>query len=123
MKHLFIWLVWALVITGACVAGDQFLRHSSLHAPVLIVTQTFYKDFRGRFIQFVKKKDPQLEAVKENWSPPALPAIREKIKPLLQPEQEPSGYVYIDKDGGLHLTTRLDEVPKAYRAAAKPLQK
>lgn len=123
MKHLFIWLVWALVITGVCVAGDQLLLHSSLHTPILIATQTFYKDFRGRFILFVKKKDYRLKAVKEKWPSATLPAVREEIKPLPPPEPELSGYVYIDKDGGLHMTTRRDEVPKEYRATAKPLQK
>jgi hypothetical protein len=123
MKRLFIWLVWAAVIAGVCVAGDQLLLHVSMNSPIYGATQTFYKDFRGRLIRFVKKEDHRLEAVKEAW-PPALPAaVREKVEPLLPGEAEPGGYVYTDKEGGLHLTTRLDEVPKEYRAAAKPLQK
>ena len=119
MKRLFIWLLWALVITGVCVAGDQFLLRFSMRSPTYDAAQTFYKDFRGRLIQFVKKEDHRLEVVKEAWPP----ALREKVEPLLPREAEPGGYVYTDKEGGLHLTTRLDEVPKEYRAAAKPLQK
>jgi len=123
MKRLFIWLVWTLVIVGVCVAGDQLLLHFSMNSPIYGAAQTFYKDFRGRIIQLVKKEDHRLEVVKENWPPTLPPALREKIEPLRQPAAKPGGYVYTDKEGGLHLTTRLDEVPKEYRATAKPLQK
>ena len=123
MKRLFIWLVWALVIAGVCVAGDQLLLHFSMNSPGYGAAQTFYQDFRGRIIQLAKKEDHRLEAVKESWPPTLPPAVREKIEPLLQHEAKPGGYVYTDKEGGLHLTTRLDEVPKEYRATAKPLQK
>lgn len=123
MKRLFIWLLWALVIAGVCVAGDQLLLRVSLNSPIYSAAQTFYKDFRGRLIQFVKKEDHRLKAVKESWPPIVPPAVREKIEPMLPPKAEPGGYVYTDKAGGLHLTTRLDEVPKEYRATAKPLQK
>lgn len=123
MKHLFIWLLWALVIAGVCVVGDQFLQRSSLNSPIYDAAQTFYQDFRGRIISFVKKNDLQREGVTERWSPPTLPALGKKVNPRIQPEQQPSGYVYSDKDGGLHLTSRLDEIPKEYRTAAKPLQK
>ena len=123
MKRLFIWLVWTLVIVGVCVAGDQLLLHFSMDSPIYGTAQTFYKDFRGRLIQLVKKEDHRLEAVKENWPPPLPPALREKVEPLLPPAVKPGGYVYTDKEGGLHLTTRLDEVPREYRATAKPLQK
>jgi hypothetical protein len=119
MKRLFIWLLWALVMTGVCVAGDQLLLHSAINSPAYRAAQTFYQDFRGRIIQFVKKEDRRLETAKENWPT----AVREKIEPLLQPEVEPGGYVYTDRKGGLHLTTRLEEVPREYRATAKPLQK
>lgn len=123
MKRLFIWLLWALVIAGVCVAGDQLLLHFSMKSPIYGAAQTFYQDFRGRIIPFVRKEDYRLGAVKESWPPTVPPAVLEKIKPLLQPAPDPGGYVYSDKDGGLHLTTRLDEVPKEYRATAKPLQK
>ena len=123
MRRLFIWLLWAVVIIGVCVAGDRLLLHFSLNSPIYGAAQTFYKDFRGRVVQLLKKEDHRLEAVKESW-PPALPtALQEKIKPLLPPGEKPGGYVYSDKNGGLHLTTTLDEVPKEYRATAKPLQK
>lgn len=122
MKHLFIWLVWALVFVGVCIASDQLLLHFSMDSPVYNAAQTFYKDFRGRIIQLVKKEDHRLEAVKGSWSPPLPPAVQKKIEPLL-PAAETSGYVYTDKAGGLHLATRLDEVPREYRATAKPLQK
>jgi hypothetical protein len=121
MRHLFIWLVWALVIAGLCVAGDQFLLRAAVNSPVYTTAQTFYKDFRGRIIRFVQRKDQRLEEIKENRPPTPLPAVKERI--LMPPEEEPSGYVYSDKAGGLHLTTHLDEVPKEYRAAAKPLKK
>jgi hypothetical protein len=124
MKRLFLWLLWALVIVGVCVASDQLLLHFSMKSPITAAAQTFYKDFRGRVIQLVKKEDHRLEAVKESWPPPPLPpAVREKVAPLLQSEAKTGGYVYIDKEGGLHLTTRLDEVPQEYRATAKPLEK
>jgi len=123
MKRLFIWLVWALVIAGVCVAGDQLLLHFSMSSPSYGAAQTFYKDFRGRIIQLVKKEDHRLEAVKGSWPPTLPPELREKVEPLLPTEVKPGGYVYTDKAGGLHLTTRLDDVPKEYRATAKPLQK
>lgn len=123
MKRLFIWLVWALVIAGVCVAGDQLLLRFSMNSPVYDAAQTFYQDFRSRIVQFVKKEDHRLEAVKASWPPTVPPAVREKIEPLLPRKAEPGGYVYTDKAGGLHLTTRLDEVPREYRATAKPLQK
>ena len=123
MKRLFIWLLWLLVIAGLCVAGDQLLLRSSLNSPIYAAAQTFYKDFRGRIIQLANKKDQRLETVKESWPSPLPPTVMEKIAPLLQRETEAGGYVYTDKEGGLHLATRLDEVPKEYRAAAKPLQK
>ena len=123
MKRLFIWLLWLLVIAGVCVAGDQLLLRFSMNSPISGAAQTFYKDFRGRVIQLAQKKDHRLETVKENWAPPLPPALMEKIEPLRQRETEVGGYVYTDKEGGLHLTTRLDDVPKEYRAAAKPLQK
>lgn len=122
MKSLFIWLVWALVIAGICVAGDQLLLHVSMKSPIYGAAQTFYQDFRGRLIQLAKKEDHRQKGVKELWPPTVPPALEEKIKPLL-PATAPSGYVYSDKAGGLHLTTSLDEVPKEYRATAKPLQK
>ena len=123
MKRLFIWLVWALMITSVCIAGDQLLLHFSMDSPIAGAAQTFYKDFRGRIIQLVKKEDHRMEAVKEGWPPTLPPAVRGKVEPLLPGEAKPEGYVYTDKEGGLHLTTRLDEVPKEYRATAKPLQK
>lgn len=123
MRRLFIWLLWALVIVGVCVAGDQLLLHFSMNSPIAGAAQTFYKDFRGRVIQLVKKEDYRLEAVKESLPPLLPPAEREKVAPLLQSEAKAGGYVYTDKEGGLHLTTRLDEVPGEYRASAKPLQK
>lgn len=123
MRRLFIWLLWAVVIIGLCVAGDQLLLHFSMNSPVYGAAQSFYKDFRGRIIQLVKKEDHHLEKVKENWPPTLPPVVREKIQPLLPAEEKPGGYVYSDKDGGLHLTTTLDEVPKEYRATAKPLKK
>ena len=123
MKRLFIGLVWALAIVGICVAGDQLLLRFSMNSPIYGAAQTFYRDFRGRIVQVIKKEDHRLKAVKENWPPTLPPAVQEKIEPLLSPAPEPNGYVYTDKDGGLHLTTRLDEIPKAYRATAKPLQK
>jgi hypothetical protein len=123
MKRLFIWLLWAGVIVGTCVAADQLLLHYSMDSPTYRAAQTFYKDFRGRIINLAKKDDLRLEGMKESWSPTLPPTMLEKIEPLLQRDIEPGGYVYIDKAGGLHLTTRLDEVPKEYRAAAKPLKK
>lgn len=123
MKRLFIWLLWAVVMVGTCVAADQILMRYSLEVPAYRAAQRFYQDFRSRIILLAKKDDLGLKRVKAEWSPTLPPAMREKIEPLLQPEVEPGGYVYIDKAGGLHLTTRLDEVPKEYRAAAKPLKK
>lgn len=123
MKRLFIWLLWAAVIIGTCVAADQLLLRYSLDAPVYRVVQTFYKDFRSRIILLAQKDELHLKGMKGDWSPTLPPAMLEKIEPLLQPEVEPGGYVYMDKAGGLHLTTRLDEVPKEYRATAKPLKK
>jgi hypothetical protein len=123
MKRLFIWLLWAAVIIGTCVAADQLLLRYSLDAPAYRVVQTFYKDFRSRIILLAQKDELHLKGMKGDWSPTLPPAMLEKIEPLLQPEVEPGGYVYMDKAGGLHLTTRLDEVPKEYRATAKPLKK
>ncbi|MBE0503570.1 MAG: hypothetical protein IBX46_05505 [Desulfuromonadales bacterium] len=126
MKRLFVWLLWAVVIVGTCVAADQFLLRYSLDAPAYRVVQTFYKDFRSRIILLVQKDDLRLDGVKADWTPTLPPAMLEKIEPLLQQKEqvvEPGGYVYIDKAGGLHLTTRLDEVPKEYRTSAKPLKK
>jgi hypothetical protein len=123
MKRLFIWLLWLLLIAGACVAGDQLLLRFSMNSPIYGAAQTFYQDFRGRIIQLANKKDHRLETVKEHWPPPLPPAVMEKIEPLLQRETEPGGYVYTDKAGGLHLTKLLDDIPEEYRAAAKPLQK
>lgn len=123
MKRLFIWLLWTVVIVGVCIAGDQLLLHFSVNSPIYGAAQTFYKDFRGRIIQLVRKEDHRLEAVKESWPTTLPPAVKEKIPPLLQGKAEPGGYVYSDKNGGLHLTSRLDEIPKEYRAAAKALQK
>ena len=123
MKRLFIWLLWAVVIVGTCVAADQILMRYSLDVSAYRAAQTFYKDFRSRIILLAKKEDLRLEGVKGDWSPTLPPAMLEKIEPLLQRDVEPGGYVYIDKAGGLHLTTRLDEVPKEYRATAKPLKK
>ena len=123
MKRLFIWLLWALVIVGTCVAADRLLLRYPLDVPAYRAAQTFYQDFRRRIILLAQKDDLGLDGVKANWSPTLPPAILEKVEPLLQREVEPGGYVYIDKAGGLHLTTRLDEVPKEYRAAAKPLKK
>ena len=123
MKRLFIWLLWALVIAGVCIAGDQLLLRFSMNLPLYAAAQTFYKDFRTRIVQLVKKEDHRLERVKGNWPPTLPPAVREQIEPLLHRQAEPGGYVYTDKAGGLHLATRLDEVPKEYRATAKPLQK
>lgn len=123
MKHLFIWVLWAVVIVGVCVAADQILLRYSMDSPIYGAGQTFYKDFRGRFIQLVKNKDHRLKAANESLPPTLPPTGQKKMKPLLQGETEPGGYVYTDKEGGLHLTTRLDEVPKAYRATAKPLKK
>ena len=123
MKRLFIWLVWTLVIVGVCVAGEHLLLHFSMDSPIYGTAQTFYKDFRGRLIQLVKKEDYRLDAVQERWPPTLPPAVREKIEPLLPDEAKPGGYVYSDKAGGLHMATRLEEVPKEYRATAKPLQK
>jgi hypothetical protein len=123
MKRLFIWLLWVVVIAGLCVAGDQLLLHYSLDSPIYGAAQTFYKDFRARIVQLARKEEHRLEAVKERW-PATLPAVmQEKVEPLPQHEAAPGGYVYTDKGGGLHLATRLDEVPKEYRATAKPLQK
>jgi hypothetical protein len=123
MKRLFIWLLWAVVIAGVCVAGDQILLRYSMDSPIYGAAQTFYKDFRVRIIQLAKKEDHRLEAVKEHWPLALPPAVQEKVEPLLPREAKPGGYVYTDKEGGLHLTTHLDEVPKEYRATAKPLQK
>ena len=123
MKRLFIWLLWALVMTGVCVAGDQLLLHSSMNSPAFRAAQIFYQDFRGRIIQFVKKEDHRPKTVKEYWPAAVLSEVREKIEPLSQPKAEPGGYVYTDRQGGLHLATHLEEVPSEYRAAAKPLQK
>ncbi|PKN13020.1 MAG: hypothetical protein CVU69_04795 [Deltaproteobacteria bacterium HGW-Deltaproteobacteria-4] len=123
MKRLFIWLLWAVIIVSSCVAADQLLMNYSLDAPAYRAAQTFYKDFRGRIILLAKKDDLRLEGVKKDWSPTLPPAMLKKIEPLLQHEVEPGGYVYTDKAGGLHLTTRLADVPKEYRATAKPLQK
>ncbi|MDZ4185431.1 MAG: hypothetical protein U1D97_10690 [Desulfuromonadales bacterium] len=123
MKRLFIWLLWAVVIVGTCVAADQILMRYALEVPAYRAAQTFYQDFRSRIILLAKKDDLGLKGVKGEWAPTLPPAMLEKIEPLLQRDVEPGGYVYIDKAGGLHLTTRLDEVPKEYRAAAKPLKK
>ena len=123
MKRLFIWLLWTVVIVGVCVAGDQLLLHSPFNSPVYVTAQTFYQDFRGRIGRLVKKEDHRLEAIKKSWPPTLPPAVQEKIKPLRPGEEKPGGYVYSDKNGGLHLTTTLDDVPKEYRATAKPLQK
>jgi len=123
MKRLFIWLLWAVIIVGACGAADQLLLRYSLEAPAYRVAQTFYKDFRRRIIHLAQKDDLHLNVVKERWSPTLPPPPLEKIEPLLQREVEPGGYVYIDKTGGLHLTTHLDEVPKEYRTTVKPLKK
>jgi hypothetical protein len=126
MKRLFLWLLWTVVIVGTCVAADQLLMHYSLDVPAYRAAQTFYKDFRNRIILLAQKEDLRLDGVKTDWSPTLPPAMLEKIEPLLQQKEqevEPGGYVYTDKAGGLHLTTRLDEVPKEYRATAKPLKK
>ncbi|MDO9080589.1 MAG: hypothetical protein Q7U44_07285 [Desulfuromonadales bacterium] len=123
MKRLFIWLLWALVIVGTCVAADQLLLRYPLDVPAYRAAHTFYQDFRSRIILLVKKDDLHLEKVKGDWSPTLPPALPGTIEPLLQRDVEPGGYVYIDIAGGLHLTTRLDEVPKEYRATAKPLKK
>ena len=123
MKRLFIWLLWAVVIVSTCVAADQILLRYSLDVSAYRAAQTFYQDFRNRIILLAKKDDLRLDGVTGNWSPTLPPAMLEKIEPLLQRDVEPGGYVYIDKAGGLHLTTRLDEVPNEYRAAAKPLKK
>ena len=123
MKRLFIWLLWTVVIVGTCVAADQLLLRYSLDVPAYRAAQTFYKDFRSRILLLAKKDDLGFDRMKGDWSPTLPPAMLEKIEPLLHREVEPGGYVYIDKAGGLHLATRLDEVPKEYRAAAKPLKK
>lgn len=123
MKRLFLWLLWAVIIVGTCVAIDQILTRYSLDVPAYRAAQTFYQDFRSRIILLAKKDDLRLEKVTGDWSPTLPPAMLEKIEPLLQRDVEPGGYVYIDKAGGLHLATRLDEVPKEYRATAKPLKK
>lgn len=124
MKGLFIWLLWGVLIAGVCVAADQLLLHSSVDSPTLAAAQTFYRDFRVRIIHLVKKDEHRLEALipeSPTLRRPAGPAETSKSLPVLTPK--PGGYVYSDKDGGLHLTTRLDEVPKEYRARARPLQK
>lgn len=123
MKRLFIWLLWVVVIVGTCVAADQLLMRYSLDVPAYRAAQIFYQDFRSRIILLAQKDDLHLDGMKADWSPTLPPAMLEKIEPLLQRDVEPEGYVYIDKAGGLHLTTRLDEVPKEYRATAKALKK
>ena len=84
MKRLFIWLVWALVIAGVCVAGDQLLLHFSMNSPTYSAAQTFYQDFRGRLIQLARKEDHRLEVVPESW--PTLPPT-----PLARPLASPRG--------------------------------
>lgn len=123
MKRLFIWLLWAVLIIGVCIAGDQLLLRSSIDSPVYGAAQNFYKDFRGRLVKLYRKEDHLLQGVKESWSPTLPAEVKEKIRPLLPAKVEASGYVYSDKDGSLHMTSTLDEVPKEYRGAAKPLQK
>lgn len=123
MKQLFIWVLWGVVIIGVCIAGDQLLLRYSMDSPVYGAAQTFYKDFRGRLAQLLHKEDHRIKELKESW-PPALAAeVKEKMAPLLHSQTESTGYVYSDKEGGLHLTSTLNEVPKEYRPSAKPLQK
>lgn len=124
MKHLVISLLWLVVMVGVCVGIDQLLLGVNMNSPVYTTTQTFYKDFRARLILLGKKEEHRLEGVKGSL-PESIPeVVREKIDPLFKKvEATQGGYVYTDKEGGLHLTSDLEEVPKEYRAAAKPLQK
>lgn len=124
MNRFFVFLLWLAIIVGVCIACDQILLRMPFTSPAMVATQTFYRDFRGRLLHLTAKEEVRIEVVKEKlpaWIPGAAPEkAPEKKEP---PAAEVSGYVYTDKAGGLHMAPRLEDVPKAYRAAAKPLQK
>lgn len=120
MKRLVIGLLWLLLIAGVCIALDQILLRMPLQQPVLGTAQTFYRDFRGRLLRLAKQEEGRIATVKASlpaWGPAAGPA------PAAPAAGEAAGYVYTDRQGGLHMATRIEEIPEAYRASAKPLQK
>lgn len=118
MKRLVIGLLWLLLIAGVCIAFDQILLRMPLQQPVLVTAQTFYRDFRARLLRLAKQEEGRIATVKGS-----LPALVPSAPPAPPATVEAAGYVYTDRQGGLHMATRLEEIPEAYRASAKPLQK
>lgn len=122
MKRLVIGLLWLLLIAGVCIALDQILLRMSLQQPALGTAQTFYRDFRARLLRLAKKEEGRIATVKASL-PAWVPAAGTAPAPAAPASVEAAGYVYTDRQGGLHMATRIEEIPEAYRASAKPLQK
>jgi len=151
MDRFVVFLLWLVLIVGAAVAFDQVMVRVPFHAPVLVETQIFYRDFRTRLISLRhERKSPPatIEGVIERHSSPEVadkPKKQEKAAPQVVPAPPPAaavprkaaegvkkggeaslaleGYVYADKDGVLHMVSRWEEVPQGYRGVAQPLNK
>mgnify|MGYP001237905385 CR=1 FL=1 len=113
MKKIVSFLLWSVCFVVLLAIGDQFLlRYPGKSVPVLHEFQQFYRSFRSRLL------DTELPSPVEQASP-GRQVQNVSVPPVATP-QAPQ-YVYVDQDGQLNFAVSLDEIPRAFRDGAQPL--
>jgi len=110
MKKMVRALFWGLVFILLLGGIDQLLVQTPFKGPLIGTVRSFYLDFRGRLLGLAGPVEPQ--------------TVEQSIEQATAVDAAPSTqrYVYADASGTLQFADSLDEVPKAFRNEAQPLE-
>lgn len=111
MKKMIRALFWGLIFVLILGGIDQLLVQTPFKGPLIGSVRTFYLDFRTRLLGLAGQPEP--ETVEQSIEQATVPAA---TQPAAQ------RYVYADDSGNLQFADSLEDVPKAYRSEAEPLE-
>jgi hypothetical protein len=127
MNKLTKFLLWSVVFLALLLACDQLLLRVPMRQPALATIRSFYLDFRGRLLHLGEHRPPPtIDQLidREVQSPPPLPAAK-RLAPAAKTAAPASGprFLYVDGEGNLQFADRLEDIPRKYRKAARPMER
>ena len=114
MFKLFKYTLGFVVILILSIGFDQIMTKTPLNTPGLKESQTFYVDFRARFIGLFVSGSHKPKNTIEN-------VIEKSTQRTPVTKSQPTRYLYVDDNGVLQFADSLKSVPLKYQNDAQPL--